>query len=119
MLQLQRYVFKDNFVGEVIEQCGNDVNLIIATLTDAQKSFNEQDSKTFSFVSPTVGKLVTFNRDEVTVLMDVAKRDVSKILFVRNNTNTYYHLFSQATNVDYGYLAFVLIIGLSIFLGIM
>lgn len=117
MLQLQRYVFKDDFVREVIEQCGNDDNLIISTLTDAQKSFNEQDSKTFSFVSSAVGKLVTFNRDEVTVLMDVEKRDVSKILFVRNNT--YYHLFNQVTNVNYGYLAFALIVGLSIFLGIM
>ena len=117
MLQLQRYVFKDEFVREVIEQCDNDDNLIISTLTDAQKSFNEQDSKTFSFVSSAVGKLVTFNRDEVTVLMDVAKRDVSKILFVRNNT--YYHLFNQSTIVEYGYLAFALIVGLSIFIGIM
>lgn len=113
---LQRYVFNCDFVREVIYHCEGDDKVILSTLSDAQTTFNEQDSKTFSFVSSVLGKIVTFNRDEVTVLMDVAKRDVKGVLFVKNNT--YCHLFNQSTLVEYSYLVFALFVGLSVFIGI-
>lgn len=112
---LQRYVFNSDFVREIIYHCDNDDKLVVLMLTEAQNTFNEQDSRTFSFVSSAIGKLVTFNRSEVTVSMNVAKRDVSKILYAKNNT--YYHLFNQSSTVEYGYLVFALIVGLTIFIG--